>query len=118
MDVDNGRMRRLILATAACLTLTACGQKPATFQIEVTGPQPASATLSLCDKESPMKKKGAVFSVDRRITCSGEGDIRLKYPNGATYACHIQYVTPGVPGHWKYYAQGPQCGLGEIELKK
>jgi hypothetical protein len=111
-------MRRLIIASAACLLLAACGQKPATFQIEAGGEQPTAATLSLCGKDSPMKKKDKVFTVDRRVTCSGEGDIRLTFAGGKTYACHISYVSPGVPGHWKYFTQNGECGLDAIDLKK
>ena len=111
-------MRRLIIASIACLCLAACGPKPATFQIEAGGEQPVSATLSLCGKDSPMKKVDKVFAVDRRVTCSGEGDIRLKFAGGKTYACHIEYVSPGVPGHWKYFTQNGECGLDAIDLKK
>jgi hypothetical protein len=105
----------VILAAAACLVLAACGPKPATFQIEADGVE--SATLSLCDKQSPMKLVGKVFTVDRRITCSGEGDILLKYKNGPKAACHIEYVTANFPGRWTYFAQGGQCGLDSLENK-
>ena len=108
-------MKRLLIALIACAGLSSCGPKPATFQIEADGVE--KATLSLCDQKTPMKQTGAVFTVDRKITCSGEGDIMLKYKNGPEVACHIQYVSANFPGRWKYFAQGGQCGLDSLENK-
>jgi len=108
-------MKRILFAVAACSVLAACGPKPATFEIEADGVE--KATLDVCDQKSPMKKAGKVFTVDRKLTCSGEGDIQLKYTNGPEVACHIQYVSANFPGHWKYFAQGGQCGLDSLENK-
>jgi len=108
-------MKRVLLAVAACAALAACGPKPATFEIEADGVE--KAELDLCDQKSPMKQTGKVFTVDRKITCSGEGDILLKYKGGPQVACHIQYVSANFPGHWKYFAQGGQCGLDSLENK-
>ncbi|HET9161331.1 MAG TPA: hypothetical protein VFN88_12030 [Caulobacteraceae bacterium] len=108
-------MKRILIAAAVCLPLAACGPKPATFQIEAEGVE--KATLSLCGEKSPMKQTGNIFAVDRKISCSGEGDILLKYKNGPEVACHIQYVTAKFPGYWKYFAQGGQCGLDSLENK-
>jgi hypothetical protein len=108
-------MKRILFAVAACSLLAACGEKPATFEIEADGVE--KADLDLCGQKSPMKQTGKVFTVDRKISCSGEGDILLKYRNGPQVACHIQYVSMGFPGHWKYFAQGGQCGLDSLENK-
>jgi hypothetical protein len=109
-------MKRFALVLAGALALSGCGPKPATFQIEAEGVE--SASLSLCGKETPMKLVGKVFTTDRRITCSGEGDIQLKYKGGPKVACHIQYVSANFPGRWKYFAQNGQCGLDSLEVKK
>jgi hypothetical protein len=109
-------MKRFVIALIAVAGLTSCGPKPATFEIEADGVE--KATLSLCDQKSPMKQAGKVFSVDRKITCSGEGDIMLKYKGApAEVACHIQYVSANFPGRWRYFAQGGQCGLDSLENK-
>lgn len=110
-------MKRLPIAFALCLGLVACGAKPATFQVETDG-TPLSASLSLCGKETAMHRADKIFATDRRVDCSGEGDVKLKLKGGAQLNCHIGTVTPGVAMRWKFYAQGDACGLDAIELKK
>lgn len=107
-------MKRILIA-AACLSLAACGAKPATFQVQAN--DFVKATLSLCGQESPMKQTGNTFAVDRRITCSGAGEIRLVHKTGPETICQIQSATPGFPGRWTFMAAGPECVLGSLESK-
>ncbi|ODP38475.1 hypothetical protein BFL28_13960 [Sphingomonas turrisvirgatae] len=72
-----------------------CTRIENTFVVHDEAKLVASATLTLCGDDTPLRRSGDRFGGSRVIDCEGSGSIRLRYASGREYNCIVGYVTPG-----------------------
>ncbi|HEX4739114.1 MAG TPA: hypothetical protein VH331_16300 [Allosphingosinicella sp.] len=89
------------------LTLAGCAKN--TFVVEDPKHLVRTATLFLCDSETPLDRSGNTFNVTRRVNCEGDGEIRLIYNDRGPEHCWIGYVTSDAEQHFHFRAERSGC---------
>ena len=80
-----------------------------TFQVDTAASPDAVATLAICGKETPLKRRGPFLATDRSITCEGHGEVRVQRTGGGVSICPVGYVTPGAKQDFRFRLRDGIC---------
>lgn len=86
------------MRTAALLLFlicVACSKASNSFVVRVDEGAATAAKLRLCGAEVPLNKAGNRFTLVRRSSCEGAGEILIVFSDREPISCPIGYVTPG-----------------------
>lgn len=97
------------LAPLLLLICWSCTRIENTFVVKDEAKLVTSATLTLCGKDTPLRRGGDRFGGGKVIDCEGSGRIRLRYASGQEHDCTVGYVTPGAVQSFTFRATATGC---------
>ena len=110
-------MTRLVIAAVLVFLLAACDRPvPGQVRYRVISHEAEirAATLTLCDQETEMVAREAVWTADVRPACEGGGQIIVQLADGASVTCSGDYVSPGMGGETLgYVASSTGCAFAD-----
>lgn len=80
-----------------------------TFTVDVADGATTSAVVSVCGVDTPMKRSGSQFEASYPIDCEGEGDVLVRFADGALTKCHLGYITPDAGQDWRFAVRDRSC---------
>lgn len=91
------------------LGCVACSNESNSFDVRVDEGVATAAKLRLCGAEACLNKVGNHFTLVRRSSCEGAGEILVVFSDRTPIACPIGYVTPGAGQVFSFVVSKGRC---------